>query len=70
MHVCMRAVSEHIECGSCLAGGVREMVIEVENTGGEGRFSLSLSDSQQHQVCNVCWVRVPLCMSSTSRSVH
>ena len=44
------AVPENIECGSCLAGGVREMVLQVENTGGEGRFCLRHSDTHKHQV--------------------
>ena len=44
------AVPENIECGSCLAGGVREMVVQVENTGGEARFSLRHPDPHKHQV--------------------
>jgi hypothetical protein len=43
------SLPENIECGSCLAGGVREMVLQVENTGGEGRFCLRHSDTHKHQ---------------------
>ena len=31
---------ESIDCGCCLAGGVRKIVLQVDNTGGEGRFSI------------------------------
>ena len=50
-------VPEVIECGSCLAGGRREVELEVKNSGGEGRFSLRHTSDINQQVCLLC----PLC---------
>lgn len=34
------SVPESIDCGCCLAGGVKELLLQVHNTGGEGRFTI------------------------------
>ena len=46
----LTAVPEVIDCGSCLAGSKREVVLEVKNSGGEGKFSIRHQDTS-HQVC-------------------
>ena len=43
-------VPEVLECGCCLAGDKRELVVQVENSGGEGRFLLCHVDTLSQQV--------------------
>ena len=61
------AVPEVIDCGCCLVGGEKVLLLECENRGGEGSFWMREdTDTRQHTLHNevlcVCVVCVCVCV--------